>query len=80
MPIIQSAKKKLRKDKTRTIHNAHKKDMIKGLIKKMRKEPSVKSFSEVSSALDKAVKTNYIHANKSARIKSRLSKLLTPAK
>jgi small subunit ribosomal protein S20 len=76
MPIIQSAKKKMRRDAKKTIENKQRKDVLKGLLKNARREPSIKSFGEVSSALDKAVKVNLIHANRASRLKSRLSKLL----
>ena len=79
MPIIKSAKKKMRKDKKRTLHNKKIEETLKGLIKAMRKNPTQKVFSDVMSKLDKAVKINLIHANKAARFKSRLSKLI-PAK
>lgn len=77
MPIIQSAKKKLRKDLARTARNKLKKDNIKALIKAMRRTPDVKNLSAVSSALDKAVKVNLIHQNKAARLKSRFAHLVT---
>jgi small subunit ribosomal protein S20 len=80
MPIIRSAKKKMRQDKKRTAHNKLKKDNIKALVKNMRREPNVEGFAKVSSALDKAVKTDFIHPNKASRLKSRLSKLITAAK
>ncbi len=79
MPIIKSAKKKVRKDKKRTLHNKKIEETLKGLIKATRKNPTQKAFSDVMSKLDKAVKINLIHANKAARLKSRLSKLI-PAK
>lgn len=79
MPIIKSAKKKLRKDRNRTIHNQNKEKNIKGLIKNMRRTPSAQFLQQTFSALDKAVKTNLFHKNKVNRIKSRLAKkLATP--
>jgi small subunit ribosomal protein S20 len=76
MPIIQSAKKKMRKDKKRTAHNKLKKDAMKMVVKNMRRTPSKENFASVESILDKAVKTNFIHMNKASRLKSRLSRLL----
>ena len=76
MPIIKSAKKKMRKDKVRTAHNKLKKDAIKMVVKNMRRTPSKENFSSLESVLDKAVKTNFIHMNKASRLKSRLSKLI----
>jgi small subunit ribosomal protein S20 len=75
MPIIKSAKKKMRKDKTRTSHNKRIENNLKQLVKTMRRNPSADSLTPVFSSLDKAVKTKLIHANKAARLKSRLSKL-----
>lgn len=80
MPIIKSAKKKMRHDKKVEAQNEKKKQDLKSLIKKMRKSPSVEIYKQLTSSLDKAVKTNLIHLNKAGRLKSRLSKILTPAK
>lgn len=77
MPIIKSAQKKMRKDKKREAHNNSTENKIKALIKNMRRNPSSEIFGQVSSILDKAVKTNLIHSNRSARLKSRLSKLIS---
>ncbi len=77
MPIIKSALKKVRKDEKRTAKNARTKHNLKGLVKKMRKNPLQKTLQEVTSALDKAAKTNLIHPNKASRMKSKLSKLIT---
>lgn len=74
MPLIKSAIKKLRKDKTRTARNKVKKDNLKSLIKKVRVAKTPENLQAVFSALDKAAKTNLIHKNKAARLKSRLSK------
>lgn len=74
MPIIRSAIKKVRKDKIRTAHNKKRELTLKSLIKKARTTKSAKDLQAVFSALDKAVKVNLIHKNKSARLKSRLSR------
>lgn len=70
----------MRHDKKVTARNDKTERQLKSLIKKMRKTPSVNLFSEVSSKLDKSVKTNIIHLNRSSRLKSRLSKLLVASK
>jgi len=67
----------MRKDKVRTKHNLVIKLNLKNLIKKARRQASPESLQEVQKALDKAVKTKLIHANKAARLKSRLSKAAT---
>lgn len=74
MPLIASAKKKLRKDRKRTLHNKVIRDTLKGNIKGTRNNPTKEKFAELFSSLDKAVKTNLMHKNKAARIKSRLTK------
>lgn len=80
MPLLKSSKKKMRRDKTATARNAAKKQNMKSLIKTMRKTPNPKNLEGVYSALDKAVKTSFIHSNKAARLKSRLSKLVSASK
>ena len=80
MPIIRSAIKKVRKDKVRTARNAVKSNALKKLIKISRKTPNAKNLTAVFSALDKAAKTHLIHRNKASRLKSRLSKLVSPSK
>ena len=74
MPIIKSAIKKVRKDKTRTARNKKRELGFKSAIKKVRISKTAKDLQSVFSALDKAVKVKLIHANKAARLKSRLSK------
>lgn len=74
MPIIKSAIKKVRKDKTRTARNKKREVNLKSLIKKSRTNKSSKDLQAAYSALDKAVKVKLIHPNKAARLKSRLSK------
>lgn len=74
MPIIKSAIKKVRKDKSRTARNKKRGLDLKSLIKKARTTKSEKNLQAVYSALDKAAKVKLIHPNKAARLKSRLSK------
>lgn len=79
MPIIKSAIKKVRKDKTRTARNKKREMSLKALLKKARLQKTPANLQAVFSALDKAAKVNLIHPNKSARLKSRLSKGVTPS-
>ena len=76
MPIIKSAIKKVRKDKTRTARNKSRELSVKAAIKKVRTSKSAKDLTAAFSALDKAAKVKLIHPNKAARLKSRLSKLV----
>ena len=80
MPIIKSAIKKVRKDKVRTARNKKRELNLKSLIKKVRLNKTAKDLQAAFSALDKAAKVKLIHPNKSARLKSRLAKLIPPKK
>ena len=77
MPLTKQAIKKVRQDKRKTIYNIRTKKAYKQAVVAFRKKPTAKSISEVFSKLDRAAKTNLIHKNKAARLKSRLSKLIT---
>lgn len=74
MPIIKSAIKKVRKDKTRTARNKKRELSLKAAVKKARTSKSPKDLQAAFSALDKAAKINLIHPNKASRLKSRLAK------
>ena len=76
MPITQSAKKALRRDKRRTIVNLRIKKKIKSVLKKVKGKPTKKNVALTYSTIDRAVKKNIIHRNKAARLKSRLTKLM----
>lgn len=75
MPVIKSAKKKLRKDIRREKANLKVLGKMKKTLKDSRKTLTPKKLSEASKAIDKAAKKNIIHKNKAARLKSRLYKL-----
>ena len=75
MPIIKSAKKKLRQDRVRTANNVQTKTEYRDAIKAAKKNPSKKDAqAEAYSAIDTAVKKNVIHKNKAARLKSQLTR------
>ena len=76
MPVTKQAIKKVRQDKRKTIYNLRVKKTYKQAVAAFRKNPTSKGISAVFSKLDKAAKTNIIHKNKAARLKSRLSKLI----
>ena len=78
MPIIKSAKKKLKQDKKREIQNkkylVNYKKAVKNLSKKTKnKKDALKS---VYSLIDKAAKKKLIKKQKAARLKSRAAKLV----
>src|SRR5579863_2081977 len=74
MPVIKSAKKKLRQDKKRTLRNAKVEERLKDAIKAAKKNPTIKTVSLAFQLADKAAKNHIIHKNKAARIKSSLTK------
>lgn len=85
MPIIQSAKKKLRKDvKKEKINRKYKSDYEKIMrsLKKNKAAPDkLKDFvKKAYSILDKAVKKKIFHKNKASRLKSQITKLVKTAK
>ena len=77
MPVTKSAKKKLRKDRKRTIRNKILKERYKRLLKKALKDPKEENIRRAVSAIDKAAKRHVIHKNKAARLKSRVMKAIT---
>ena len=76
MPITAQAIKKLSHDRKRSRQNTTIAKTLRDTIRAVRKSPTEKKLTEAYTKLDKAVKRGIIHANKAARLKSRLSKLL----
>lgn len=74
MPVIKSAKKKLRQDKIRAVRNSVVENTLRKLLKKVKKEPTAENVRLATQAADKAVKKHIIHKNKAAHIKSSLAK------
>lgn len=79
MAITSSAKKALRASKKKRVFNLRRKNTIEKELKNFRKFITAKNKIEaqklvpvIYKALDKAVKTKYIKANKSSRTKSRI--------
>jgi small subunit ribosomal protein S20 len=76
MPVIKSAKKKLRVDKKRESANKKMRANIDFVIKKAQKRATPENIKIAFKAIDKGVKKDIFHKNKAAHIKSRLSKLI----
>ncbi len=76
MPIIKSAKKKMRKDAKRTLKNKKEKDNIKKAIKTALTLKKGKDVKKAISLINKAAKKNIFHKNKAARLTSRLSQVI----
>lgn len=69
MPIIKSAKKRVRTAKKATIRNNKARRGLKNALNVFAKKPSASLHSAAQSKLDKAVKRGIIHKNKAARLK-----------
>ena len=72
-----SSLKRIRQTKTRTLHNRYYAKTMRNAVRKLRattnKEEAVKMFPIVQKMLDKLAKTNIIHKNKAANLKSSLA-------
>ena len=80
----KSAKKRNRASEAKRGRNRIRKNALKSVIKKLRANQDKKSASEqlvsATSLLDKLAKTNLIHKNKAANLKSKLTKLVNTLK
>ncbi len=74
----KSSMKRIRQTKTRTLHNRYYAKTMRNAVRKLRamtdKEEAIKLYPSVQKMLDKLAKTNVIHKNKAANLKSSLSK------
>ena len=72
-----SADKRYRQNETRRLHNKKKAKTTRNAIRALRnttdKEAALALLPKVSSMIDKLAKTNVIHANKAANLKSGIS-------
>ncbi len=73
MPIITSAKKRVRVAQKAAIRNARTKRTIKSAVKTLRAKYTQEHFQKAQSALDQAVKKGVLHKNKAARKKRQLA-------
>lgn len=80
MPIIKSAKKRVRSSNKATIRNSKTKRSLKTAVKSFHsalsgdKKKATSAHSKAQSNIDKALKKNVIHKNKAARKKRQLAK------
>jgi hypothetical protein len=74
----KSSLKRIRQDKVKTLHNKYYAKTMRNAVRKLRamtdKDEAVKLYPEVQKMVDKLAKTNIIHKNKAANLKSSLSK------
>lgn len=76
MPIIKSARKKLRQDKIKTKTNLKYIIAYKKAINALKKQKSAAALKATHKAIDKALKRKVFHKNKANRLKSQASKLV----
>ena len=73
----KSSVKRIRQTKTKTLYNKYYAKTMRNAVRKLRamtdKEEAVKLYPTVQKMLDKLAKTNIIHKNKAANLKSSLA-------
>ena len=73
----KSSLKRIRQDKKKALHNKYYAKTMSNAVRKLRaltdKEEAVKLYPTVQKMLDKLAKTNIIHKNKAANLKSSLA-------
>lgn len=80
MPVIKSAKKKLRQDRKRERENDALRTLVKKSIKKTEKSYSDSTVRLAVSIVDKAAKRGIFHKNRAARMKAQLARLANTKK
>ena len=80
----KSALKRIRRNEAVKLRNKLQNKSTRNAIKKLKdlssKKEALKLYPQVASMLDKLVKKNIIHANKSANLKSKLAKSVAALK
>jgi len=76
MPVTKTAKRALRSSERKADRNKLILKKLEITLRKAKKEKDLKSVIQAVSQTDKAAKKGVIHANKAARLKSHLVKLL----
>lgn len=74
----KSSLKRIRQEKVRALHNKYYAKTMRNAVRKLRattdKDAALKLYPAVQKMLDKLAKTNIIHKNKAANLKSSLTK------
>ena len=74
----KSSVKRIRQEKKRALHNHYYAKTMRNAVRKLRamtdKDEAIKMYPTVQKMLDKLAKTNIIHKNKAANLKSSLMK------
>ncbi len=72
----KSSLKRIRQDKVKALHNKYYAKTMRNAVRKLRatkdKDEATKLYPTVQKMLDKLAKTNIIHMNKAANLKSSL--------
>lgn len=86
MPNTASAKKRLRQNEKRRLHNRARKSALRGQLRKLREAVASgdsdlmkTEFKLAQKKLDQAAAKNLIHKNVASRTKARLSKMVKNA-
>ncbi len=74
MPIIKSAKKKLKQDRKKSARNARYTHTYKQIIKKLKKGDKKITVDSAYSIIDKIARKKIIHRHKAARLKSQIAR------
>jgi len=73
----QSAKKRIRQDEKKKVHNKYYAKTMRNAVRDLRevseKDAAVAQFPKVVSMIDRLAKKNLIHQNKAANLKSKLA-------
>lgn len=81
MANIKSAKKRIRQNEKRRLHNRYYAKTARNFMRSMRAEEDVAKVAEMmpelQRKLDKLVKMNIIHRNKAANLKSAMARHIT---
>ena len=76
----KSAKKRMRQDAKKRIHNRYYKKSMRSALKKLRdmeeKNEASKFLPKVISKIDRLAKNNQIHKNKAGNLKSKLTRFV----
>jgi small subunit ribosomal protein S20 len=78
VPRIESAKKRMRQGRARTVQNRTQRSRLRSALKKVRTATGAEvetAYAEAVQLLDRAGRKHLIHPNAAARQKSRLAKL-----
>ena len=77
MPVTLTASRALRQSRARAVINLRRKRILKKAVDTFKASAKLKDLSPAISQIDRALKHHLVNHRKAARLKSRLSKLVT---